>query len=32
MAQTQEDRTLDCRGLLCPMPVVKTGKALNRSS
>jgi tRNA 2-thiouridine synthesizing protein A len=28
MAQTVEDRTLDCRGLLCPMPVVKTGKAV----
>jgi tRNA 2-thiouridine synthesizing protein A len=26
MAQTKEDRTLDCRGLLCPMPIVKTGK------
>ncbi len=23
-----EDHTLDCRGLLCPMPIVKTGKAV----
>jgi tRNA 2-thiouridine synthesizing protein A len=23
-----EDRTLDCRGLLCPMPIVKTGRVL----
>lgn len=22
------DRVLDCRGLLCPMPIVKTAKAL----
>jgi TusA-related sulfurtransferase len=22
------DRTLDCRGLLCPMPIVKTGREL----
>ena len=27
MAPT-EDRVLDCRGLLCPMPVVKTGKEM----
>lgn len=27
-AETTEDRTLDCRGLLCPMPIVKTGKAI----
>lgn len=26
--QITEDQTLDCRGLLCPMPCVKTGKAL----
>ena len=29
MAQTEADRTLDCRGLLCPMPLVKTGKAVS---
>lgn len=28
MAQIQEDKTLDARGLLCPMPVVKTAKAI----
>jgi tRNA 2-thiouridine synthesizing protein A len=27
-AETIEDRTLDCRGLLCPMPIVKTGRAI----
>jgi tRNA 2-thiouridine synthesizing protein A len=27
MVQIQEDQTLDARGLLCPMPVVKTAKA-----
>ncbi len=27
-AKTIEDRTLDCRGLLCPMPIVKTSKEL----
>ncbi len=26
--QPTEDRTLDCRGLLCPMPIVKTGKEI----
>lgn len=25
IAEISEDRTLDCRGLLCPMPIVKTG-------
>ena len=24
----KEDRTLDCSGMLCPMPIVKTSKAL----
>lgn len=24
------DQTLDCRGLSCPMPVLKVGKALSR--
>lgn len=28
MAYTQEHQTLDCRGLLCPMPIVKTGRAV----
>lgn len=28
MAELREDRTLDCRGLLCPMPIVKTGKEI----
>ena len=28
MAEYQQDKTLDCRGSLCPMPVVKTNKAL----
>ncbi|MBI4456628.1 MAG: sulfurtransferase TusA family protein [Acidobacteria bacterium] len=28
MAEYKQDRVLDCTGLLCPMPVVKTNKAL----
>jgi tRNA 2-thiouridine synthesizing protein A len=28
MAATKVDRELDARGLLCPMPVVKTAKAM----
>lgn len=24
----QEDQVLDCTGLLCPMPIVKTSKAM----
>lgn len=28
MTTVQEDKVLDCRGLLCPMPVVKTGKEI----
>jgi TusA-related sulfurtransferase len=28
MAQLKEDRLLDARGLLCPMPVVKTAKEM----
>ncbi|MFP5352480.1 MAG: sulfurtransferase TusA family protein [Actinomycetota bacterium] len=28
MADVKEDRTLDCTGLLCPMPVVKTNKEM----
>ncbi len=29
MADLKVDKVLDCTGLLCPMPVVKTKKALN---
>jgi len=28
MAATQVDKELDARGLLCPMPIVKTAKAM----
>ncbi|MBI2821600.1 MAG: sulfurtransferase TusA family protein [Acidobacteria bacterium] len=28
MEQHKQDKMLDCSGLLCPMPVVKTNKAL----
>jgi len=28
MAEYQINKTLDCSGLLCPLPVVKTKKAL----
>lgn len=28
MASVTEDRVLDARGLLCPMPVVKAGKEM----
>jgi tRNA 2-thiouridine synthesizing protein A len=28
MATTQIDHELDARGLLCPMPIVKTAKAM----
>ena len=28
MAQLKEDRLLDARGLLCPMPVVKTAREM----
>ncbi|RMH88397.1 MAG: sulfurtransferase TusA family protein [Calditrichaeota bacterium] len=28
MADYTVDQTLDCSGLLCPMPVVKTNKAM----
>ncbi len=27
--QTKVDRTLDCRGLNCPIPVLKTKKAID---
>ena len=30
--QIQEDRLLDARGLLCPMPVVKAGKVIARTA
>lgn len=26
--QITPDRTLDCRGLLCPMPIIKISKAI----
>ncbi len=28
MAEVKADKVLDCTGLMCPMPVVKTKKAL----
>jgi tRNA 2-thiouridine synthesizing protein A len=28
MTETQIAQTLDCRGLLCPMPVIKLSKAI----
>jgi tRNA 2-thiouridine synthesizing protein A len=28
MAEYQEDKLLDARGLLCPMPIVKAGKQM----
>lgn len=28
MTVIKEDRTLDARGLLCPMPIVKAGKEI----
>lgn len=28
MAVVKVDQTLDCRGLLCPVPVIKTTKAI----
>jgi tRNA 2-thiouridine synthesizing protein A len=28
--QLQADRTLDCLGLFCPMPIVKTREAMKR--
>jgi tRNA 2-thiouridine synthesizing protein A len=28
MAVVKVDQTLDCRGLLCPLPVIKTTKAI----
>ncbi|MDH5508155.1 MAG: sulfurtransferase TusA family protein [Anaerolineae bacterium] len=28
MSAIQEDKVLDCSGLLCPIPVVKTAKAI----
>ncbi|WP_345110353.1 sulfurtransferase TusA family protein [Candidatus Villigracilis vicinus] len=29
MEVIKEDQLLDCTGLLCPMPIVKTKKAMN---
>ena len=28
MTDLKQDKTLDCSGMLCPMPVVKTSKAI----
>lgn len=28
MTTLQEDKTLDCSGMLCPMPVIKTSKTI----
>ena len=28
MTMLQADKTLDCTGMLCPMPVIKTSKAI----
>ena len=28
MTTLQEDKTLDCSGMLCPVPVIKTSKAI----
>jgi len=28
MTALQEDKTLDCSGMLCPLPVIKTSKAI----
>lgn len=28
MAEVKEDKVLDARGLLCPMPIVKAGKEM----
>lgn len=28
MSQIRVNKTLDCKGMLCPMPVVKTNKTL----
>ncbi len=30
--QVVADRTLDCKGLLCPMPIVKLSKAVKEMS
>ncbi len=30
MADIQADMVLDCKGLLCPMPVVKTSAAIRK--
>lgn len=29
-ASVQVDETLDCKGLLCPMPIVKISKAIKK--
>ncbi|HLE26775.1 MAG TPA: sulfurtransferase TusA family protein [Anaerolineales bacterium] len=28
MTALQEDKTLDCSGMLCPLPVIKTSKTI----
>ncbi len=30
MGDTKPDETLDCRGLMCPMPVLKTKQAIEK--
>ena len=30
MTTLQADRTLDCSGMLCPMPVIKTSKEIKQ--
>ena len=29
MAEYQEDQLLDCKGMLCPLPIVKTNKMID---
>lgn len=32
MSEVKPDETLDCRGLMCPMPVLKTKQAIEKLS
>jgi TusA-related sulfurtransferase len=32
MSEIRVNKTLDCKGMLCPMPVVKTNKTLKGMS
>lgn len=32
MGEVEPDETLDCRGLMCPMPVLKTKQAIEKLS